>query len=95
MNNAEKGVNMETKSIETKKDEPKKENKKAEQSAADFYWNWVKGSPMLTANDAAVFGQDDGVIVVFTDKLGRSISTASFFLPSEVAKKIAEMLNKK
>ncbi len=85
---------MEAKPIEEKKEEAKKEQK-VEQSAADFYWNWVKGSPMLTANDAAVFGQDDGVIVVFTDKLGRSISTASFFLPTEVAKKIADMLEKK
>ena len=85
---------MEAKPIEQKKEEPQKEQK-VEQSAADFYWNWVKGSPMLTANDAAVFGQDDGVIVVFTDKLGRSISTASFFLPTEVAKKIADMLEKK
>lgn len=85
---------MEAKPIEEKKEEAKKEQK-VEQSAADYYWNWVKGSPMLTANDAAVFGQDDGVIVVFTDKLGRSISTASFFLPTEVAKKIADMLEKK
>ncbi len=88
---------MEAKPIEEKKtEEPKKEKEqKVEQSAADYYWNWVKGSPMLTANDAAVFGQDDGVIVVLTDKLGRSISTTSFFLPSEVAKKIADMLEKK
>ena len=85
---------MEAKPIEEKKEEAKKEQK-VEQSAADYYWNWVKGSPMLTANDAAVFGQDDGMIVVFTDKLGRSISTTSFFLPAEVAKKIADMLNKK
>ena len=85
---------MEPKPIEQKKEEPKKEQK-AEQTAADYYWNWVKGSPMLTANDAAVFGQDDGVIVVFTDRLGRSISTTSFFLPTEVAKKIADMLEKK
>ena len=85
---------MEAKPIEQKKEEPQKEQK-VEQSAADFYWNWVKGSPMLTANDAAVFGQEDGVIVVLTDKLGRSISTASFFLPTEVAKKIADMLEKK
>ena len=85
---------MEPKPIEQKKEEPKKEQK-VEQSAADYYWNWVKGSPMLTANDAAVFGQDDGVIVVFTDRLGRSISTTSFFLPTEVAKKIADMLEKK
>jgi hypothetical protein len=85
---------MEAKPIEEKKEEAKKEQK-VEQSAADYYWNWVKGSPMLTANDAAVFGQEDGVIVVLTDKLGRSISTASFFLPTEVAKKIADMLEKK
>ena len=85
---------MEAKPIEEKKEEPQKEQK-VEQSAADYYWNWVKGSPMLTANDAAVFGQEDGVIVVLTDKLGRSISTASFFLPTEVAKKIADMLSKK
>jgi hypothetical protein len=85
---------MEAKPIEEKKEEAKKEQK-VEQSAADYYWNWVKGSPMLTANDAAVFGQEDGVIVVLTDKLGRSISTASFFLPTEVAKKIADMLSKK
>ena len=92
---------METKPIkqieEKKPEKPQEQPKeqKVEQSAADYYWNWVKGSPMLTANDAAVFGQDDGVIVVFTDKLGRSISTTSFFLPSEVAKKIADMLEKK
>jgi dihydroorotase-like cyclic amidohydrolase len=86
---------METRPIETKKEEVKKEQKKTEQSAADFYWNWVKASPMLTANDVAVFGQDDGVIVVFTDKLGRSISAASFFLPAEVAKKITNMLSTK
>ena len=85
---------METKPIQTEKEEPKKEQK-AEQSAADYYWNWVKGSPMLTANDAAVFGQDDGMIVVFTDRLGRSISTASFFLPTKVVQKIADMLEKK
>jgi hypothetical protein len=86
---------LEAKVIEAKKEEPKKEVDKAEQSTVDFYWNWVKGSPMLTANDVAVFGQDDGVIVVFTDRLGRSISTASFFLPTEVAKKITGILNKK
>ena len=88
---------METKPIEQKKEEPNKEAKPepAERSAADYYWNWVKGSPMLTANDAAVFGQDDGVIVVFTDRLGRSISTASFFLPTKVVQKIADMLEKK
>ena len=85
---------MEAKPIEQKKEEPQKEQK-VEQSAADFYWNWVKGSPMLTANDAAIFGQEDGVIVVLTDKLGRSISSTSFFLPTEVAKKIADMLAKK
>ena len=90
---------MEAKPIEQKKEEPKKETKpepaSADRSAADFYWNWVKGSPMLTANDAAIFGQEDGVIIVLTDKLGRSISSTSFFLPTEVAKKIADMLAKK
>ena len=86
---------MEARVIEQKKEEPKKEVDKAERSTVDFYWNWVKGSPMLTANDVAVFGQDDGVIVVFTDRLGRSISTASFFLPTEVAKKITNMLSTK
>ena len=86
---------MEARVIEQKKEEPKKEVDKAEQSTVDFYWNWVKGSPMLTANDVAVFGQDDGVIVVFTDRLGRSISAASFFLPAEVAKKITNMLSTK
>ena len=88
---------MEAKPIEQKKDDskekPKTEN--AAQSAADYYWNWIKANTNLTANDAAVFGQDDGEIVVFTDRLGRSISTASFFLPTKVVQKIADMLEKK
>ena len=47
---------MEAKPIEQKKDDskekPKTEN--AAQSAADYYWNWIKANTNLTANDAAV-----------------------------------------
>lgn len=78
--------------VKNKPQEPAAQRKQPEPTTVDLYWGWVKANPMLTANDAAAFGQDDGVIVVLTDKLGRSVSTASFFLPKEVVKKIASVL---
>lgn len=65
-----------------------------EPTPADMYWNWVKLNPMLTVNDVAVFAQEGGVIVVLTDKIGRSISTASFFIPADVLAKMTSLKKK-
>lgn len=72
----------------------KEEEKAAVPTPADTYWSWVKLNPMLTVNDIAVFAQEDGVIVVLTDKIGRSISTASFFIPAGVLTKITSLKKK-
>lgn len=89
---------MEPKQIPEKPEKEKKQETtpaKQEPTVADAYWTWVRNNPMLTVNDVAAFGQEDGVIAVLTDKLGRPLSTASFFLPTSVVEKIASLAKKK
>lgn len=85
---------MEAKEIKEKKAEKKREDE-AVQPKPNPYWMWVQNNAMLTVNDIAAFAQEDGMILMLTDKLGRSLAPTSYFIPDEVLDKLIELKQKK
>jgi len=90
---------MEPKKVEEpkveEKEEKKEEAKKPEEpKPEDLYWAWVKANPIAYAYDVAAFKQSDGVILVFTDPLGRSILNTAVFVPNKVLDTVNKLVKK-
>ncbi len=92
---------MEAKKIPEPEGQEKEEEKKAKEvtaqpqpTASDVYWAFVKASPMVSANDVAAFKQEDGIIAVFVDPLGRSVLTTSVYIPYKVLETLQKLAKK-
>lgn len=85
---------MEAKEIPNSTKKEKKEVK-PDVSTKDIYWEFVKAAPCSQPSDVAAFRMKEGMIVIFTDALGRSVTNNSFYLTDSVFNRLKELSEKK
>lgn len=81
---------------EGKKEEKKeKQNAPQEQPTIDPYWAWVLTNEMKDVNDVGAWAQEDGLIVLPTNRVGKILTQTSLFFPDAVLDKLIALREKR